>query len=105
MKKILFCAFAIVSALLFSAFSSTEETSTAGEKWFVFVGSDASNAAQLNDPLNYELDGDGSMPTECDVTSLPYRCEIKIVPKTISGVERPDFSYQHIAQTTKPTIN
>ena len=76
-----------------------------GEKWFVFVGSDASNATQLADPLNYELDGDGSMPGECQSNSLPYRCEIKITPQVISGVERPDFSQQVIGETKKLNVN
>ena len=90
MKKYVFGLVAVVLAISLSAFTfhSTPKASLAGEKWFVFNGTDP---ADLNDPSMYSLDGNGSTPTVCptDVTSA-YRCEVFAVPT--GSPARPNLS-------------
>ena len=80
MKKYFLGLVAIIFAIGLFSFTKGSENprSFAGEKWFVFNGTDP---VDLNTATKYSLDGDGSSPTVCTSTSLMYRCEIKAVPQ------------------------
>ena len=90
MKKFLPGLLAIIVAISLSAFTAQKHhtASFAGEKWFVFNGTDP---VDLNDASKYSLDGSGSTNTVCPNDTPPYRCEILAQPQS-GNPNRPDLS-------------
>jgi hypothetical protein len=85
MKKFLLYAIVIAMAGSVSAFVISTGKERVSQLWYEFVGTDANN------PLHYQLLGDGSQAPSCNA-STSNRCAVKAEPNETYGEDYPELS-------------